>query len=382
MKKFIEKKSKKGVAPTSKGIVKKKKKSLKLKPAPEDNEANEDSEQDENEVAPAPIKSVRPVADDESEGDEDEEYDGGDEDVKDDHDFEDDQNMPSDDDSEDDEDQAPPAKKKQPSEETAAEKTSKGKEYSVFVGNLPPTITLRSLKSMFKPYGTIQTLRIRNADGQRVFYKKDLKNVKSLIAFVRFSSKEEVQAACAENGKMIGDNRIRVCPHDQKQIGSVKATVFVGNIHKGTTENELYDFFSRAGDIEYIRQIENKCIAYVCFKSSTGRKKALKMDREKLNNRPLRIQEIDTQRSNWRLNKKGHVVKKNQLANKSGQKANAAGGDKGKKNVSADFHGTVTNEKSKNKKGQSFKSGKGSVKHKKMLAGKLKAAMVRKPIKA
>uniref|UniRef100_A0A182NFS5 RRM domain-containing protein n=1 Tax=Anopheles dirus TaxID=7168 RepID=A0A182NFS5_9DIPT len=360
MKLFTKKTSKKAAVP--KGIAKKKVNTQTKHTVREDDEASDDPGQDENEVEQANFMLRKPADDEDAENAELDEDLGTDEE-----------------DSDEDEANISPVKKQHTSEETP-QKPPRKKEYSVFVGNLPPSMKANKLKSMFKQYGNVETVRLRNTDGQKVFYKSDLKHVKSLIGYVRFAAKEEMTAACALNGTMIGDNRIRVCPHDKKQIGSVQATVFVGNIHKGTTENELYDFFSRAGDIEYIRQIEQKCIAYVCFKKSFAKKKALKMDQKKLNNRPLRVQDIDTQRSNWRLNKKGHQVKNNQKA----QKANGAGGKAEKKtgSATADFHGTVTDEKPKSKKGQSFKRGKGSAKDKKILAGKLKAAMVLKPAKA
>lgn len=252
--------------------------------------------------------------------------------------------------------------------EVKPEKIINKKEYSVFVGNLPPSIKTSVLTSLFKQYGTIVSVRLRTNEGQKVFYRKEAKLAKSLNAYVRFSEKEEMEKSCEMDGHMIEGNRIRVTCQAVKPWGAVKSTVFVGNIHKGTSDNELYEFFSQVGEIEYVRQISNRYIAYVCFKKGVSIKKALKLDQQMLRNRPLRIMKVDTSLSNMRKNKKGHLVKKNRLP-RQGHNKETSGDKQGKEN---DFHGNVVNDGGKKKK-------KGSKKHagkeKKMLSQKLQAAM-------
>ncbi|XP_050079348.1 RNA-binding protein 34 [Anopheles maculipalpis] len=248
---------------------------------------------------------------------------------------------------------------------------TKEKEYTVFIGNLPPTTKKSDLKAIFQKYGTIQTIRFRSNDGRIILYKTVLKDVPSLNAYVRFSSQEEQTRACEMNGQMVGENRIRVCPQDQKQIGNVKSTVFVGNIHKSTTENDLHEYFGRVGPIEYIRYLALKNIAYVCFEKGVSIKKALKLHQEKLNGRPLRIEPVDTQRTNVKVNKKGHLVPRKKLPTKA---KDGAGAQKNQKKAINEFHGEVS-EKKKGKKRESKKSGLGSAKARKLLANKLRAAM-------
>uniref|UniRef100_A0A182VXG3 RRM domain-containing protein n=1 Tax=Anopheles minimus TaxID=112268 RepID=A0A182VXG3_9DIPT len=261
-------------------------------------------------------------------------------------------------------------------EESTEKKIKAGKEYSIFIANLPSTVKKSELRAMFNKYGTIKTTRFRTNDGQKIFFNKDKLQVPSLNAYVRFSSKEEMEKACEMNGQMVGEHRIRVCPGSKKQIGDVKSTVFVGNIRRGTTENELYDFFGQIGPIEFIRLIPLKFIAYVCFKKGVSMKRVLKMDQQKLNNRPLRIQPVDTKRTNVKVNKKGNLVKRRKSSKpqntSSGDAAQAKESNDGK--AQDDFHGNVS-ETANKKKNKRSKSGVGSAKHKKMLANKLKAAM-------
>uniref|UniRef100_A0A182SCI4 RRM domain-containing protein n=1 Tax=Anopheles maculatus TaxID=74869 RepID=A0A182SCI4_9DIPT len=258
--------------------------------------------------------------------------------------------------------------------EKSTEKKVNGKEHTIFIGNLPSTTKKTDLKALFQKYGTIQTIRFRANDGRLVLDKTVLKDVPSLNAYVRFSSKEEQARACELNGQMVGTNRIRVCPQDQKQIGNVKSTVFVGNIHRSTTENDLHDFFGRVGPIEYIRYLALKHIAYVCFEKGVSIKKALKLHQEKLNNRPLRIAAVDTQRTNVKVNKKGHLVPRKKLPTDATKTNDGATAQNDQQNAINEFHGKVS-EKKNSKKRISKKNGVGSAKQRRVLANKLKAAM-------
>ncbi|XP_053660716.1 uncharacterized protein LOC128709733 [Anopheles marshallii] len=241
-------------------------------------------------------------------------------------------------------------------------RAAKQKSFTIFVANLPKAITRTQVKALFIQYGTITHIRIRSNNGRKILFKKHLQYVLSLNAYVQFTCQEDMEKALEMNGQMVGDNRIRVCPQDKKQIGGVKSTVFVGNIKWGTTENDLYDFFSQAGPIDFIRFIATKYIAYVCFKEGVSIKKVLKLDQEMLNNRPLRIQLVDTERTNIKLNKKGNVVKRNKFPSNGQQK-----------NADDDFHGKVSEAKKKNKMTRS-NFGIGSAKQKKIFANKLRDA--------
>ncbi|ETN66967.1 hypothetical protein AND_001241 [Anopheles darlingi] len=258
------------------------------------------------------------------------------------------------------------------SEETKA--LPKGPEHAIFIGNLPPTINQNKVKSLFKPYGTILTVRFRTNEGGKIPRRKDMKKLKSLICYIRFSSKSEMEQACAMDGQLVEENRIRVCPQKQKQIGATKSTVFVGNIT--TTDNELYDFFSGVGAIEYVRQIANKGVAFVCFKKGVSIKKALKLNQQPLNGRALRIMEVDPNRTNVKTNKKGNPVKRIRLPKSVlMRKKPGSSEDQAKANDQGtnEFHGKViadAGSKKKKKKGGFGKKNNNA----KIIAQKLKAA--------
>lgn len=248
-------------------------------------------------------------------------------------------------------------------EEKEGKKVKKGPEYTLFVGNLPTTTNERKVRSLFQKYGRILSVRIRTNTGDFV-NRKMLKKVTAINSYVRFANKEIMTKACEMDGQMVEQNRIRVTPHDVKPLGPATSTIFVGNLRAGTTDTELYDLFSAVGEIEYVRQIPNRFVAFVCFKKGVSIKKAFKLDLM-LNGRPLRVQQVDPKKTNVKRNKKGHLVKKNRLPNK--KKGTGEGSTPAK-----DFHGKVVNESDKKKKKKSVSK---TEKAKRTIAEKLKAAM-------
>lgn len=262
-------------------------------------------------------------------------------------------------------------------EETAKKSTRiQGPEHSVFVGNLPTTLKKGAIKKLFMPFGKILTIRFRTSDGVSLYKKKDRKEAKALICYVRFETKAEAQAACAMNGQTVEGNRIRVSMQTQKHLGHIASTVFVGNIHRKTTDNELYDFFSPVGEIEYVRQISDKGIGYVCFKKGVSIAKALKLNQQQLNGRPLRISKVDPNLQHKRKNKKGNLVDKRRplpgSAATGAAKRVAYKAKQQEKGQSGEFHGEVAKKQS-GKKQKLFKKG-GADWKKKVLARKLTAA--------
>ncbi|XP_053687169.1 RNA-binding protein 34-like [Sabethes cyaneus] len=234
--------------------------------------------------------------------------------------------------------------------ENRQEKRVEGTEHSVFVGNLPKTAKKSTLKQMFKSFGKILTIRFRTLDGEVLLKKKDRETAKALNCYIRFQTKDEALAACAMNGHIFDGHHLRVSLQSQKQIGHHASTVFVGNIHRDTTDNELYDFFSTVGDIEYVRQISGKYIGYVCFKKGVSIAKALKLNQQLLNGRPLRIMKVDHQKQSTRKNKKGNLVKKNASVDsdiksiESIKNVNIVHSDRTltKRNTLSNFHGNLT----------------------------------------
>lgn len=131
------------------------------------------------------------------------------------------------------------------------------------------------------------------------------------------------------------------------------------------------------GEIEYVRQIADKGIGYVCFKKGVSIAKALKLNQQMLNARPLRIVKVDPTKQGKRKNKKGNLVDKTKFSRPGGPASQPADqknnrpDDQKKEPPVREFHGAIA--KTKSDKHKQRKKG-GSDKKKKLLAQKLTAA--------
>lgn len=208
-------------------------------------------------------------------------------------------------------------------------------ERTIFVGNLPESTTKKELKSLFKKYGVVESVRFRS-----VPVKEDAKVPRrvaaasgaidtdkgSFHAYVRFESDASVEDALQENMKMFGERHIRV---DRaainkmrvKIVGSQKGlraaaemvgdgyqvkydvgrSVFVGNVPIKIEDEDLIRFFiagmgsGSEGLLEAVRIVRDpktlmgKGIAFVLFRNRAARQAALKLDGKALQSRKLRI---------------------------------------------------------------------------------------------
>ncbi|KAG5674951.1 hypothetical protein PVAND_004895 [Polypedilum vanderplanki] len=189
---------------------------------------------------------------------------------------------------------------------------------TVFCGNIPNSenVGKSRLKELFSQYGKVKSMRFRSETGNVLFAKKNKKNCNNLIAYVVFESESDAKKACQLNGYKLLENHLRVnMANDKKQAFNNKGTIFVGNLSFDTTEEELYDYFSQVGDIEYVRIIPKKGISYVCFKKGVNIIKAIKLDGQEFKGRKLRISRCESKEKQERKKlfkrdeKTGRIVK-------------------------------------------------------------------------
>lgn len=187
-------------------------------------------------------------------------------------------------------------------------------ECTIFVGNIPTNTKLKSLKQFYNRFGEILSLRFRSENGKKVLNKTDRKKYGSLNAYVVFNDSESALKATDTNGELFKENHLRCNLVVEKQERfsqnlNTKSTVFVGNITFEANDEELYEFFSeKCGAIEYVRRIPKKGFAYVCFKAGVPLIRALKLNGESFQGRPLRVQKWESKdqmaKKEKRLNKK------------------------------------------------------------------------------
>ncbi|CAJ0945636.1 unnamed protein product [Ranitomeya imitator] len=123
-----------------------------------------------------------------------------------------------------------------------AEERVKNKR-TVFVGNLPSSCTKQMLKSCFKEFGAIETMRFRSVaradptESRKVAaIKRNLHpKRKSINAYVVFKEEASATKAIVRNGFEIGSGfHIRVDLASKSPTHNNKKTVFVGNLPYGS----------------------------------------------------------------------------------------------------------------------------------------------------
>ncbi|XP_077750565.1 RNA-binding protein 34 isoform X3 [Canis aureus] len=148
-------------------------------------------------------------------------------------------------------------------------------ERTVFVGNLPVTCNKKKLKSFFREYGQIDSVRFR-----------------SLIPAEGTLSKK---LAAIKNGAQIADGfRIRVDLASETSSRD-KRSVFVGNLPYKVEESAVEEHFLDCGSIVAVRIVRDRVtgvgrgFGYVLFENTDAVHLALKLNNSELMGRKLRV---------------------------------------------------------------------------------------------
>ncbi|XP_060047952.1 RNA-binding protein 34 isoform X2 [Erinaceus europaeus] len=130
-------------------------------------------------------------------------------------------------------------------------------ERTVFVGNLPVTCNKKKLKSFFKEYGQIESVRFRSLIPAEGTMSKKLAAIKrevhpdqkNINAYVVFKDESAAIKALKRNGAQIADGfRIRVDLASETSSRD-KRSVFVGNLPYKIEESTVEEHFSDCGAI-------------------------------------------------------------------------------------------------------------------------------------
>ncbi|KAF6274752.1 RNA binding motif protein 34 [Rhinolophus ferrumequinum] len=148
-------------------------------------------------------------------------------------------------------------------------------ERTVFVGNLPVTCNKKKLKSFFKEYGQIESVRFRCVIPAEGTLSKKL--------------------AAIKNGAQIADGfRIRVDLASETSSRD-KRSVFVGNLPYKIEESAVEDHFLDCGSIVAVRIVRDRVtglgrgFGYVLFENTDAVHLALKLNNSELMGRKLRV---------------------------------------------------------------------------------------------
>lgn len=183
---------------------------------------------------------------------------------------------------------------------------------TVFVGNIPASCTKKHIKQLFKPYGSIQSIRLRSIKvmpGDRSIrlarrMKKQLVEGSSFNAYVVLSSQTEAEKCLHLNGTLFHKRHIRVDIVKEERDIDAQRSVFIGNLPFSVDEEKLRQVFSVCGQIENVRIVRDptsglgKGFGFVTFVDSSGVMFALKQHgKATLDGRILRVCRSKNQQS-------------------------------------------------------------------------------------
>ncbi|KAI3432566.1 hypothetical protein D9Q98_004115 [Chlorella vulgaris] len=187
---------------------------------------------------------------------------------------------------------------------------------TLFVGNLPATVSRKALTQLFSPCGPVESVRLRSLPLKKGPDPEKPSKVPrrgaiasgaidpdhSAHAYVVFAQEEAVEAALALNMTQFKGHHIRVDRATAKAAkGAVQfdpqRSLFVGNLALDVEDEELIQLFGVA-EVEAVRVVrdaksgEGKGVAFVLFRTQEGSKAAMKQRGVELKSRPLRITRV------------------------------------------------------------------------------------------
>ncbi|XP_064301788.1 RNA-binding protein 34 isoform X1 [Phalacrocorax carbo] len=188
-------------------------------------------------------------------------------------------------------------KKKKVVDETVNRRT-------VFVGNLPVNCTVQALKSRFKEYGQIKSIRFRSLVPAEDTLSKKLAaikhkvhpNAKFVNAYVVFKEECDAIKALNENGTEIATGfHIRVDIASKNNTHDNKRSVFLGNLSYDISDDAVREHFSVCGGVVAVRIVRDrktglgKGFGYVLFENTDAVHLALKLNNSVLMGRKIRV---------------------------------------------------------------------------------------------
>ncbi|NXX82230.1 RBM34 protein, partial [Urocolius indicus] len=204
---------------------------------------------------------------------------------------------------------------------TVKQKAKKGADETVnrrtvFVGNLPVSCTVQELKSLFKKYGQIRSIRFRSLVPSEDTLSKKLAaikhkvhpNAKFVNAYVVFEKECDAIGALNDsllkrfsfgykrNGTEITSGfHIRVDIASKANSHDNKLSVFLGNLSYDISDEVVRQHFTVCGDVVAVRVVRDrqtgvgKGFGYVLFKNTDAVHLALKLNESVLMGRKIRV---------------------------------------------------------------------------------------------
>ncbi|XP_060609827.2 RNA-binding protein 34 [Anolis sagrei] len=184
-----------------------------------------------------------------------------------------------------------------------AEEMLKNKR-TVFVGNLPVSCTEQMLKSFFREYGQIESIRFRSLIPSEDTVSRKLAAIKRMLhpnrkyinAYIVFKEEHAANDALKCNGtEFCSGFHIRVDLASKSTCHDNKRSVFVGNFPYAIDDETVRSHFSQCGNVMGVRIVRDKRtgigkgFGYVLFETTDAVHLALKLNNAELEGRKLRV---------------------------------------------------------------------------------------------
>lgn len=215
---------------------------------------------------------------------------------------------------------------------------------TVFVGNLPLSATKKTLRTLFKDKGPIESIRFRSLVREdpsmsrraAAIMRKAHPQKQSINAYVVFKDEEGASRALDRNGLELEQELfIRVDRVTASASHDHKRSIFVGNLPFDVKESSLRRHFSECGDVEAVRLIRDslsglgKGFGYVLFTSADSVQLALKLNGSELEGRSIRVKR-SVQSDKLKQKTKGKNKTKKNQAHRSTQTSTQTGKGRGR----------------------------------------------------
>uniref|UniRef100_G1NH74 RNA binding motif protein 34 n=1 Tax=Meleagris gallopavo TaxID=9103 RepID=G1NH74_MELGA len=246
---------------------------------------------------------------------------------------------------------------KQEKKKNEAEEMIKNKR-TVFVGNLPVNYTM--LKSLFKEYGQIESIRFRSVVPAEVALSRKLAtikrkihpNVKYINAYVVFKEEHAAVKALKKNGTEVASGfHIRVDSASKNTVSLNRRVLLC--LPADISDSAVREHFADCGDVVAVRIVRDrqsgmgKGFGYVLFENTDAVHLALKLNNSDLMGRKLRVK---------RCSEKGKAPQKSTTSRSHGPKARAQTTLKNKSGSHDSFVGEKANPAKKSTKPKRLKS--------------------------
>ncbi|XP_070556961.1 RNA-binding protein 34-like [Ptychodera flava] len=197
---------------------------------------------------------------------------------------------------------------------------------TIFVGNVPVSITKKDIMKLFGKFGEIESMRLRSAAPSTlnlpkkvIMIQKDFHPDRSgMNVYVVFKEEKSARKALKCNGKEFRGHHLRVDLSSNTDRHDHRRSIFVGNLPYEVEEETVRGHFEQCGSVQNVRLVRDgktgmgKGFGYVLFTEPSSVEFALKLNEKRLSGRPLRVKRsVKKEKRKCQIRLKGELCTEN-----------------------------------------------------------------------